>query len=69
MSLDIKEVIQVARAQFKELLPELAIVATDDPVPKGRLVGSKIKKLQEIRDQHVIRLEEIEKRGRTGPLL
>lgn len=29
MSLDIKEVIQIARAQFKELLPELAIDATD----------------------------------------
>jgi len=29
MSLDIKEVIQVARAQFKELLPELSIEATD----------------------------------------
>lgn len=65
MSLDIKEVIQVARAQFKELLPELAIVATDDTVPKGRLVGPKIKKLQEIRDQHVIRLEEIEKEGKN----
>lgn len=29
MSLDIKEVIRVARAQFKELLPELSIEATD----------------------------------------
>lgn len=29
MSLDIKEVIQVARAQFKELLPDLAIDTTD----------------------------------------
>ena len=28
MSLDIKEVIQIARAQFKELLPELAIDST-----------------------------------------
>ncbi|MGA3263653.1 MAG: hypothetical protein ABSC47_06375 [Terracidiphilus sp.] len=63
MSLDIKEVIQIARAQFKELLPELAIVATDDTVPKGRFVGPKTKKLQEIRDQQVIRLEEIEKEG------
>jgi hypothetical protein len=29
MSLEIKEVIQVARAQFKELLPELSIDSTD----------------------------------------
>jgi hypothetical protein len=29
MSLDIKEVIQVARAQFKELAPELSIDASD----------------------------------------
>ena len=30
MSLDIKEVIQIARAQFKELLPELSIHDTAD---------------------------------------
>jgi hypothetical protein len=29
MSLDIKEVIQIARVQFKELLPDLSIEATD----------------------------------------
>jgi hypothetical protein len=29
MSLDIKEVIQIARAQFKELLPDLSIEVTD----------------------------------------
>ncbi len=29
MSLDIKEVIQIARAQFKELLPDLSIETTD----------------------------------------
>lgn len=63
MSLDIKEVIQIARAQFKELLPELAIVTADDTTQNAKLVGPKTKKLQEIRDQHVIRLEEIEKEG------
>ncbi len=63
MSLEVKQVIEIARTQFKALLPELAIVATDDIAPKGRLVGPKTKKLQEIRDQHVIRLEEIEKEG------
>lgn len=29
MSLNVKEVIQIARAQFKELLPELSIGTTD----------------------------------------
>jgi hypothetical protein len=29
MSLDVKEVIQIAREQFRELLPELSINATD----------------------------------------
>ncbi len=29
MSLDVKEVIQIAREQFKELLPEMSIDATD----------------------------------------
>jgi hypothetical protein len=29
MSLDVKDVIRIARAQFKELLPELSIDATD----------------------------------------
>ncbi len=29
MGLDIKEVIQIARAQFKELLPDLSIDASD----------------------------------------
>lgn len=29
MSLNVKEVIQIARAQFKELLPELSIHTTD----------------------------------------
>jgi hypothetical protein len=63
MSLDIKEVIQIARAQFKELLPELAIASTHDTLPKDSFAGPRTKKLLEIRDQHVIRLEEIEKEG------
>lgn len=63
MSLNVKEVIQIARAQFKELLPDLSIVAADDKVPKDKLVGPTTKKLEEIRDEHVIRLEEIEKEG------
>jgi hypothetical protein len=63
MSLEIKQVIQIARAQFKELLPELAIVATGGTVPEGGPVGPTTKKLLEIRDQDAIRLEEIEKEG------
>jgi hypothetical protein len=63
MSLEIKQVIQIARAQFKELLPELALVATDGAVPEGGPVGPVTRKLLEIRDQQTIRLEEIEKEG------
>jgi hypothetical protein len=63
MSLDIKEVIQVARAQFKELLPELAIGSTGGTVPESGPIGPTTKKLQEIYDQYTIRLEEIEKEG------
>jgi hypothetical protein len=55
MSLDIKEVIQVARAQFIELLPELAIIP---PAPiKG--VSSPISCADDIR------LEELEKEGQN----
>jgi hypothetical protein len=63
MSLDIKEVIQIARAQFKSLLPELAIGATDEPLPKDVPVGPNTRQLLEIRDQNMIRLEEIEREG------
>lgn len=74
MSLGIKEVIQVARAQFVELLPELAILPTkvpgkgaafeypnSPPPPKG----PRTKELEAIRSQFTddIRLEEIEKEG------
>jgi len=61
MSLGIKEVIQVARAQFIELLPELAILPTKVSAPKG----PKTKGLEAIRSQFRddIRLEEIEKEG------
>lgn len=39
MSIEIKEVIRVARAQFKELAPELSIDATDlrlEEIERGR---------------------------------
>jgi hypothetical protein len=55
MSLDIKEVIQVARAQFKELLPELAIIppAPIKGVPSPKSCAEDI------------RLEELEKEGQN----
>ena len=68
MSLGIREVIQVARAQFVELLPDLAILPTKASVPSSRGPVPKSKLLREgdsILSQHGhdIRLEEIEKEG------
>jgi hypothetical protein len=65
MSLDIKEVIQIARAQFKELLPELSIYAIDAAVPKkkrgtGPMTGPPLSPGEIESD---IRLEEIEREG------
>lgn len=61
MSLTIKEVIQAARAQFKELLPDLAIVhltKVEVPAPSSHVFESGEAM------QH-IRLEELEKQGRN----
>ena len=68
MSLDIKEVIQVARAQFVELLPELAILPAKVSVPPTKASapkGPKTREHEAIRSQYRddIRLEEIEKEG------
>jgi hypothetical protein len=69
MSLGIKDVIQVARAQFVELLPELAILPTKPPAPSSKapaFKGSKTKEIEAIRSSQLrddIRLEEIEKEG------
>ena len=59
MSLEIKEVIQLARKQFEELLPDLAIVSAP-PAPRKRELSPSMKMLLQVND---IRLEELEKEG------
>jgi hypothetical protein len=64
MSLDIKEVIQVARAQFKELLPDLAIW----PMVAAQSMGGDAREAEPSipfckKDADIIRLEEIERDG------
>jgi hypothetical protein len=61
MSLDIKEVIQIAKAQFKGLLPELAILPTGVTPPKKKRVAAALSGLS--LNGGDIRLEEIEKEG------
>jgi hypothetical protein len=59
MSLEVKQVIEVARTQFKELLPELAI----SPKPP-RMQGVELPpELKESWLESSIRLEELEKEG------
>jgi hypothetical protein len=61
MSLTVKEVIQAARAQFKELLPDLAIVQltkVEMPAPSPRVFES-------VESIENIRLEELEREGRN----
>ena len=61
MSLDIKQVIQIAREQFVELLPDLEIVP---PGPQeNKITGPKTRELKDIILQHRVRLEELEKDG------
>jgi hypothetical protein len=64
MSLDIKEVIQLAREQFKALLPDLAIW----PIEAVQGMGGVIREAEPSipfckKDADIIRLEEIEKEG------
>jgi hypothetical protein len=65
MSLDIKDVIQLAKAQFKDLLPELSIYAIDAAVPKKKRGTGPITRppLSPGEIESDIRLEEIEKEG------
>ncbi|MGD0860669.1 MAG: hypothetical protein ABR912_15315 [Terracidiphilus sp.] len=60
MSLDIKQVIQIARVQFKELLPDLAINIPAPPAPRKGEPSPRTKK--DILEND-IRLEELEKEG------
>jgi hypothetical protein len=65
MSLDVKEVIQLAKRQFVELLPDLALAPASQLPSRGK-VPEKTKKLVElVLDQRAatIRLEEIEREG------
>lgn len=65
MSLDIKEIIQLAKRQFAELLPDLAL-APSSTLPTRSNAGEKTKKLIETTlDARAasIRLEELEKEG------
>ena len=65
MSLEVKEVIQLAKRQFVELLPELAL-APPSQLPSRSEVGKATKKLVDtVLDQRAaaIRLEELEKEG------
>ena len=61
MSLEIKQVIQVAREQFRELLPELEIVPTPPAPIKEQ---SSPRSGREIM-QSDIRLEELEREGQN----
>jgi hypothetical protein len=61
MSLTVKEAIQAARAQFKELLPDLAIVQltkVEMPTPSPHVFES-------VESIENIRLEELEREGRN----
>ena len=65
MGLDVKEVIQLAKRQFVELLPDLAL-APPSQLPQRSKVGPKTKELVDlVLDQRAatVRLEELEKEG------
>jgi hypothetical protein len=67
MSLDVKEVIQLAKRQFVELLPDLAL-ASPSRLPLRSKAGEKTKRLvNTVLDQRAsaIRLEELEKEGKN----
>lgn len=60
MSLGVKEVIQIAREQFSELLPDLALPGSSTVPPKKRVAAA----LSGLKKEPVdIRLEELEREG------
>jgi len=65
MSLEVKEVIQLARKQFAELLPDLALAPAHN-LPKKSKLTPKTNQLIEIVEQFQadIRLEELEREGK-----
>jgi hypothetical protein len=65
MALEVKEIIQLAKRQFVELLPDLEL-ASPSHLPSRSKSGEKTKKLVDIAlDQRAkaVRLEELEKEG------
>jgi hypothetical protein len=65
MSLNIKEVIQIAREQFKQLLPELALWPIEAAQGMGGVSAAEPHVPLQKRDAEVIRLEEIEREGKN----
>ena len=64
MSLDIKQVVQIARELFVEFLPELEIVSPAlQTLQKSETTGPIARELKSIVLQHRVRLEELEKEG------
>jgi hypothetical protein len=61
MSLDIKEVVQVARELFVEFLPDLEIVSPT--LQTSETTGQKVRELKSTVLKHRVRLEELEKEG------
>ncbi len=59
MSLEVKQVIKIARTQFKELLPDLAILPKP-PAPKKMELSPELKRSWL---ESSIRLEELEREG------
>lgn len=59
MSLDIKQVIQIARSQFGELLPEIDPTPAP-PAPRKGMISPSLRRSAQQAD---IRLEEIEREG------
>jgi hypothetical protein len=61
MSLDIKQVVQIARELFVEFLPDLEIVSP--ALQHGKTTGPIARELKSVVLQHRVRLEELEKEG------
>lgn len=63
MSLEVRQVVQLAREQFKQLLPEMAIVPPPLTPRKGPISPSILKDLKVKTLEESIRLEELEREG------
>ncbi|MGH9344110.1 MAG: hypothetical protein ACRD19_10150 [Terriglobia bacterium] len=65
MSLEIKEVIQIARKQFVELLPDLAIAPPSKLPAKSKITPNTNRLIDTVLEYRAkdVRLEELEKEG------